>query len=94
MSIARVADDDFPTLTEVFSPKSIFSAGSSAEVDPAIFNEGALPNKQYNFNAKFPSDGDPTVEGPDDYAPGVYQIVLVPLTNNFAAEVRYFRIVP
>jgi hypothetical protein len=92
MSIARVADDDYPTLTEVFRPKSIFAAGSSAEVDPAIFNEGALPNKKYNFNAKFPNDGFGD-EQADDYVQGVYQVVLVPLTNNFPAQVRYFRIV-
>ena len=67
----------------VFVPTPVYAAGNSAIVDPALFNEADLPTKTYHFNGKFP---DPP------YEPGVYQIVLVPLTDNFAAEVRYFKV--
>jgi sugar lactone lactonase YvrE len=84
MSVARVRDP-FNVPLDPFEPKRVYAAGSSAVVDPALFNAADNPNKQYHFNAKFPAF---------EYAPGIYQIVLVPLSNNFAAEVRYFRIVP
>ena len=83
MSVARVRDAANLPL-DPFEPKHVYAAGSSAVVDPAIFNDALNPNKQYHFNAKFPAF---------EYSPGIYQVVLVPLTNNFAAEVRYFRIV-
>jgi hypothetical protein len=83
MSVARVRDAANLPL-DPFEPKKVYAAGSSAVVDPAIFNDALNPNKQYHFNAKFPAF---------EYSPGIYQVVLVPLTNNFAAEVRYFRIV-
>lgn len=80
MSIARVRDENYGVL-DPFEPVPIYAAGSSAVVDPALFNSAANPTKQYHFNAKFTG-----------YEPGIYQLVLVPLTNNFAAEVRYFRV--
>ena len=81
MSIARLREGT--PLEEVFVPTPVYAAGNSAIVDPAIFNEAENPTKTYHFNGKFP---DPP------YEPGVYQIVLVPLTDNFGAEVRYFKV--
>jgi hypothetical protein len=89
MSVAKVRDQ-FNVPIEPFEPKKVYSAGGSAAEDPALFNDGANPTKQYHFNAKFPAV-DP-ITGLPLYTSGIYQIVLVPLTNNFAAEVRYFRI--
>ncbi len=80
MSIARLRDGSG---APVFSPTPVYAAGNSAIVDPAIFNEAQNPTKTYHFNGKFPYP---------PYSPGVYQIVLVPLTDNFAAEVRYFKV--
>ena len=72
MSVARVRDENYQVL-DPFEPVLLYSAGGSAEIDPAIFNEAGLPTTQYHFNAKFTG-----------FAPGIYQFVLVPLTNNFA----------
>ncbi len=80
MSVARVRDENYQVL-DPFEPVLLYSAGGSAEIDPAIFNEAGLPTTQYHFNAKFTG-----------FAPGIYQFVLVPLTNNFAAEIRYVRV--
>jgi hypothetical protein len=83
-SIARLrTPDPGSTALEPFQPVPVISAGGSSAEDPAIFSGPASPSQYYHYNAKFTG-----------YLAGYYQIVLVPLTDNFAAEVRYFEVVP
>jgi len=79
MSMARVRDNFG---TQVFEPVQVQSAGGSQLENPAIFGNPANPNQYYHYNAKFTG-----------YEPGIYQMVLVALTDNFEYEVRYFRVV-
>ena len=79
MSMARVRDNFG---AQVFEPVQVQSAGGSQPENPAIFGNPANPNQYYHYNAKFTG-----------YEPGIYQMVLVALTDNFEYEVRYFRVV-
>lgn len=79
MSMARVRDFNG---NQVFEPVPVQSAGGSQPENPAIFGNPANPNQYYHYNAKFTG-----------YEPGIYQMVLVALTDNFEYEVRYFRVV-
>lgn len=84
-AIAKVAtlNGDGTVADKVFVPKEVYPANSSDPVAPAYFNDPASPTQYYHFNAKFPG-----------YEAGVYQMVLVAISNNFNAVVVYFKVQP
>jgi hypothetical protein len=84
-AVAQVAtlNPDGTVAEKTFVPKEVYRANSDEPVAPAYFDDPASPTQYYHFNAKFPG-----------YPPGVYQMVLVALTNNFNAVVVYFKVEP
>ena len=78
--MARIANADgtFPT----YEPQEIFTTGGSGALDPALFGNPDQPNKPFHFNLDTSA-----------YTAGIYRIVLVFLTDNDIARVRYIRLV-
>lgn len=82
LSMGRIADADGNLLAE-YEPVMVRSAGGSGSEDPAIFGNPNNPNKPYHYN----------LDTGAGYLPGIYRVVVVFLTDNDRARVRYIRLV-